>query len=677
MHTLFLTEPAALEKTAAGKRLSNDPLQWPNEILAALYAANSYLGSYRVDLQIKSQDNEQRYLYGYFVVSPPETPPDVSPSGFSDRPTPAVIENEAKEDPSAPAIRIPVMVEAQSLYPMDVMITSEGAYVPLNERRTSEALIPAASMGTQQVTGLGLAYPMMNEFQPPVRSGGIYSGTGITKVGGLTATVSANQPILRRKLAAAIEKCEYALDNNPAFFAVVRAISESPTRSHTKVASLVSHLPADAVHLKKTASGAILTSARAYGYAPESREIARRDLSVFPASVVESLQKTGSALFVRNPVDDPTNQVDYHHAKTAGRYSVVTSGGNPSSAYIVPDVIALNGTRMGLSWYIGEDGCGYQEKVAGSLLDHQPDSNIAFSEPRGVGVLADVGADGVIRQVTLPVDVRNFIQDDSGPVMLCADGMRVKVSHDLKSVFSTKDTTYVPTGWAFIPCNPKVGALMEDPEMTKTASFRARSSGQVRVSGSYDDYSFSGEYGVSDLPSANRSHLGCANAEVLLGSLGLPVDKVAYALRCVDKRGESSVFPSREIVGLEKIASESKKAVTEAYSDLMRSGIRFDVPSMEDLVKVAAALSNPKSIDAVLSVGFVTPDTVTKFLQHQDLLEESVRACSEMVVASRMGQEDIPESAAVRAMAGIEDLLKGLGMLRFRFEEFQRQEVAA
>jgi len=144
-------------------------------------------------------------------------------------------------------------------------------------------------------------------------------------------------------------------------------------------------------------------------------------------------------------------------------------------------------------------------------------------------------------------------------------------------------------------------------------------------------------------------------AEFLLGYWGLGSEKVAEVL---DR--------SRDHIRLEvhhlRFPAAGRMAKTaspkiKAFIDSVRSPIG-------DLLKCAASIDDAQAVDAVLSLGFVNDENIVRFASAKPMLWEVSQMLAKLLLASRLGMEDVPEENVRAALAHIQKILAGLERLQ-------------
>ena len=69
---------------------------------------------------------------------------------------------------------------------------------------------------------------------------------------------------------------------------------------------------------------------------------------------------------------------------------------------------------------------------------------------------------------------------------------------------------------------------------------------------------------------------------------------------------------------------------------------------------------NVDSVDSVLALNFVNPENVSTFLEHLPDLEKASTKLAALVLATQLGLQSVPKTAAVRAMFALEDVIIGV-----------------
>ena len=154
---------------------------------------------------------------------------------------------------------------------------------------------------------------------------------------------------------------------------------------------------------------------------------------------------------------------------------------------------------------------------------------------------------------------------------------------------------------------------------------------------------------------AHTHFLDYADAEWMLALAGVDPDYTRVKLANLNRQGgltEINVFRCVEppSVTVEKVAA--RREIAQHLGGF--------------LAKHAAAIGDPMVADSLLSLNFLSSKNLNMFMAYLPQLNSSVNALVNLVVASRVGLNEIPESACKDAMESIEKVITGIKMLMMR-----------
>jgi len=154
---------------------------------------------------------------------------------------------------------------------------------------------------------------------------------------------------------------------------------------------------------------------------------------------------------------------------------------------------------------------------------------------------------------------------------------------------------------------------------------------------------------------AHTHFLDYADAEWMLALAGVDPDYTRVKLANLNRQGgltEINVFRRVEppSVTVEKVAA--RREIAHHLGGFM--------------AKHAAAIGDPMIADSLLSLNFLSSKNLNMFMAYLPQLNSSVNALVNLVVASRVGLNEIPESACKDAMESIEKVIAGIKMLMMR-----------
>lgn len=166
---LFLEpEEYTAEKVAAETRLPEDPNQWPQAVLQELYKQVPYISDFQPHINMSKVDGEKGYGFGHVEVSN---------------------QTEAQADASAESqsaagiqkIRIPIIIEENSLSPFDLMLTPDSKVLPLTEDRLRSNIFRPQAFDVTGVTPGDQS--MIGQLYPPFRDSAVLGGSGVIAPG--------------------------------------------------------------------------------------------------------------------------------------------------------------------------------------------------------------------------------------------------------------------------------------------------------------------------------------------------------------------------------------------------------------------------------------------------------------------------------------------------------------
>ncbi len=683
--------PVSFEKTAARSLLGDAPANWPNELLGALYKQQPYLSTYQVDLQIKSQDEATGVLYAVFVVKqtlPPTgglTSPGMSPPA----------------DPVS--IRVPVIVKSRQVYPMDVFINQTGSFLPMTQTRVGSAMQDAQAFRSVAPSAATRPYSAAGggTFSAGVPAGGMTGGydTGYGDIkqaslifrDGPAPYISREvQELGTRALLYQVsmyapeqikEACLQRVNNSselrgacllsPSFMSALSVIGE--TETIVKTAALLPDqpiLPDDAVSivLSKTAGGYNLTTARpvSAGYFKiATAQINRRLVNSLPLSFRQEALDHGIA--VLSDTSEELQEIDSQANKDLQKVAIAdehlrvyvgrASQGEFQNIAVLTKTASLDGKPSRRTMVIGDSGMSLQEAPVGmptglaiKLAELQPGA----CRGDGFFIFGDT--------VTEPVRIRHAVVNlQEGSTTYLADdwlgrSVQIKTASVLRPIEAEKGVFLMPSTAVFVPIDLAKGPYETDVgDLLKQAAFVDRT-GALTVRGNLDN-------GVDVFSPTGEKLASLSTRAESLAYLAAIGDSPAGALKKLASLTSGKVA---KLVVAPKTRLQKEAAANQVPSVTPAEMVQICQIVQQDLVKEAAMLSAPDTVDAVLSLGFVTPETVESYLEHLPVLEEAVSRLAEIVVGARMGVPDVPESAATSALSGMEKAVQGLKMLQIR-----------
>jgi hypothetical protein len=175
---------------------------------------------------------------------------------------------------------------------------------------------------------------------------------------------------------------------------------------------------------------------------------------------------------------------------------------------------------------------------------------------------------------------------------------------------------------------------------------------------------------------ASYDALPAWEARELLLAMGMDGDGAQWALDEAHRR--TGLDRGVKIAGLHAPQLQAYdmeiEDLTPVYDDRITHLLGQCRPS-EELLKVAAVSGHPETLDAILSLEFITPQNLQYFVDSIDDLDETTSRLAAMLVAVRLGMPHVPEEPVRQALEGLTKIVNRLRILKSALDH--RNEQAA
>jgi hypothetical protein len=625
--------------------LGDDPNNYPTELLAALMHQHQFLSEYSVNVQIHKQDDVAGYMYGVFVARPMTAVPN----------------------PDTPTIRIPIIVSGRRVFPFDVFITSDGRFQPLTQGRVAASLFSASnvsavaksSLPAQAQIGVGGGFPIAGEdmFLNP--------RYGQSKTASASILEAVVPTVSSEKVAAFLA----GIQNSPELMYSVKE-STNFANSLRKIASAEpvqyvedpAELNVSACLVTKNSDGfyldRMLENEEGIAVAQDRVKLARADVELLPLAIRQEALVNGVAYL--SDSTSPLEQVSTDTgalnkvatASGSGVYAAMTKTAKAERVVVLDNVHTLGGKRTDAVLVVGAAGTSLQEKIAGIRCGNIDTSVLSGREPhgRGVFIIGDI--------VTEPLTVRATLLNADGNVHQADTDLGQR--YLLKEAAVSKLASYgsnkmlIPSSAKFIPIT-QGDSYISDKDKLKFASALKELAGAYTVK--------SNARGGVDVLNEEDTLVHTTSDAPSTGLLFLALGDTAQgAKEKVAKMCGSSSYSTMRVVPKKKVNTLAKKKPVEKKASALIdiTGIRAS------LVKEAAVLAAPDTIDAVLSLEFVTPENINTYIEFIPTLEDALAKLSETLVGARIGVPDIPENALTSSVTSLDRAIQGLKKLQIR-----------
>lgn len=666
---LFLDrKELTFEKLALEARMPEDANEWPQKILDQLYQQAPFTSHYSPKVVLREVDPDKRYALGHIEL---QNKLAINPR---DDDTPQKLKGKQK------AV-VPVIIREGKLSPLDLLMDN-GQVEPLTDERLRRALFrPSLFEAIRKRPG---DLSMIEQLYPPNRQFGGARGPLITEAGsGEEGTkVSAAHPeflmdaiLPTIKMAHIKEMGEFFRDP------VVRAAyadNEVAAPFLNKLAALeqgqikyAQQTPVDflktaaatikpkVVQIQKIAGGFRIKTADPQMLLPTADDVPREQaVGSLGGDLVSKVEQDGTTTITTQPnVKESLEDIHVQVVDSFGLYKVRTEVDNKELVgWVFPKVMDLTGEVLPLAVFSNGSESAIQENVAGIHLARQ--SDVIDSPPEGTGMfyMSDKhGSTGIV-----PVFVRATNDVAEQTEYLCQTMMGehctiVKIP-GLKTITPISQQRYgLPEDVGFMPLPNMINLASDPASFTKVAEARAYTTA-VRVITDGTLYSFEGPL-VDKVASALPVKFLELDDAVFLGAvLGADPEKVKTACQKVVSQGHQEFwFEGQPITTVKEKYAEAKKQAQALLDKL---------PNMRVLlVKEAAPLFDPTSVDKILSLGFLNPENVMIFASYIPEIEDTVHKLAEILLASRLGLTAIDTSALERSLVHLDKVIAGLKTL--------------
>jgi hypothetical protein len=645
---LFLDPTISLEKVATSSKLEGDADKWPIEILKVAFKSLPSLRSYEADVELDRVDGARGFAVGKLLVYP---------TGLT---------KEAASGTDK-LVTLPVIVRESELYPFDVY-AYKGSMYAMDESDVLEIMSRPETFSSvadrDQFTGTNL----FGQLVPPntdhqYNAGSLMKHGSVRSLSMELATsqgVESTLGLLKRDVGL---RSAFLTDD------YLRGYVDEVLNAQ-KTASI---RPMDKIELKPSVvqfgydSGKFtVKTANHMHWQPKSEVVSRFWVQeqLQPAAF-NKLMDQGFVTLAADPVSSTV--VSEKIASETGKLGIyrVWSGGKSLDGIVIPRVVDLEGTDLGLQIFANGSSHAMQEKIAGV---HRFDVTLEDVEPRGLGVF--VYQEGVHAFATEPVRVLNQVGGDSYFCKKASTGEEVVLtkSAGLWEVLPTRSGYAIPASMKFVPLGNSSFKISNEEaanywEVQKVASEGTR-------------ISFSDEMYFIDAAPFSSGGLTAEDAEFALGGLGIPTAKIPGILKQAQANPVrlSNVRPVLDAHG--SVVSMHKEAsINSGKREAQRFGVEVDAekllksvaglvsPGAQDLWKEAGVNIPKETVDAILSLNFMTPENASAYLSYLPLLEKTSSILAELLVASRLGMDDVREASALNAMTQVNAVVRGLSKL--------------
>lgn len=359
-----------------------------------------------------------------------------------------------------------------------------------------------------------------------------------------------------------------------------------------------------------------------------------------------------------------------------GRYNVRNVNGINVEGVVVPNVINFDQAILPTKLFLGKTMSTMQENIVGTRIvgdgNWMPEGDCPKVGQTGT-FLYHEGERGAV--ATEPVTIKSMWKECDKVIMKVIDlyGHEVKLHiacHEdhkdmslqriarLDANIPGQGKEYmIPSTMKWIPMEgfgTVSGSKFE--YLSKTASHRLTNDPVIVMHTGYGQYAVRGLDKYAHAVGWDIGCLSSAQAKFLLAANGASEAKVNEIIK------EAASASRAEVHGLKKAPLWEEKVA--AYIPRAQEMIKAASALKCNLFKVASYMENAQTVDAMLSLNFVSADNIQKFIAKIPLFKAAISHLASCLLASRLGIKEIPEQSASGAMGKMVDVVRGLETLR-------------
>lgn len=710
--SLFLDQEHKLEfsKIAMPVALSDAPENWQREVASEIYKQIPYIGDYAVNIVIERVNPERGYGFGSAEVTAKSDAPVKEQSTLPKITIPLIIKDRQLQP-------MDVFMDGTKVFPLTEerlhehlfrTATFETSTRQPQDRGMADQLYPpmrsnygnnAMSSGEGGMGKLAASDDFLSSLEAyskrPTKEKDAGEGEDPTaymrrlKSEG-NAQKFASAPIggsLLDAIAHTVPEAEvdtfveHVAQDDGLKMAMVKSRSfreamlkiagfNSPSIEKT-AGALVNSIKPNIVQLQKLASGNWMMKWAASGaYLPTEEEVSPEQAEELTGGDADiqgaqpgSTITLSTAKAKKTSLTEPEITVIDHF----GRWKTYDAATNQAvEGWAIP-VMDFEMHELPLHLFIAESGAwALQDDIAGSKSDlgtyeEEIGQMIGQTPPQGAGAFIVFGEDGL--SSLLPVTVRSTTQGPDGSIEYLVNDtfgqdITLVIAPGLTVVQQLGDGHYaIPDSVKWMSLQGEPAQLMENPNDVQ-ALFGAQSTPNTVSVGSTGEGEFNMEGApVEKLASKERQFIKTAEAEFLLVGMGMNPFDVGDVLNRASKGEKVKVAGLNPLIPLSHLHTEMTKKASKMLEE-------FPYGLQRNLVKEAAVLEDSETADKILAMNFINPENVATFASYLPDLDATNSKLAEMLVASRLGLNQIPTGAVESAMKNLEEVMKGVKYLQ-------------
>lgn len=669
MTSLFL-DPMVFEKKASSP-LEEDPALWGRQVLVELFRQVPEAAEYSPQFMMYKMDEEQGFGLGSVILK-------------------SVVDSALRtpERNPGPQAIVPVIIENYRLKPMDVMYGGNGKALPLTADRIKQTLFrPDMFESMASESDLGSLY---NVFYPPGRSDNSFGSGYGQPLGGSTggmntvygpgmqgkySMLEAVGPTLLapdlQKLATTMEGHPHyleAMQGNEAFLGAVQTLADyqkmasDGSTDYMKSAAGFAPITVTQIGYDEDAEQYWVKSASSRAYStPHVVWLDRAEfLKLAGEEATKRVDTEGTVTMTHAPsVEAPeisTTEVKWEPVTSPGVYRVKTPTGAELTGWVIPSLVDVDGHTVPLAVFSNGSATAVQDIILGVRVAES--QHLPLATPKGQGLFFVTTADGIRGTIPLTVKGSEAAMDGSDAYHVVTNlGQKatVRMVEGLRSIVASKGELLLPAHAGFMALSGENLPLASSPDQVMKVS-----SAETAISALWlNDGTVRLQYrNLPKLASTSPATVSIPEAFWHMGLAGMSAKHAADVMTESASTGyAATAYGVHDVTLLSDIAGGVRE---KAASNTHRI-----FAMREDLLKEASVLPTSSTVDAVLSLQFLNSENIRMFISKLPYLEECLNTLCELLIAQRLGLQQLPEGALTRAVRGLDAAigsLRGMAM---------------
>lgn len=708
---LYLDQPSHLTpKTAAARvQMPEDPASWSVEIMQEIYRQLPFISDFDIHVNMDRVDRERGYGFGHVEVR----------SKMNVQPKP-----EAEAQLNVRTALIPIIIREKELFPFDILVLEGGKAVPLTEYRLRQAMFRPNNFDVISdnpgVTNLA------DQLYPPHRQNWGAAGNGmvteaklaasqeklladiqktlglkdedvhpnVKKVKDLGKVAATNLPnsslpttagpsvreltqgklqktgsvldaikdTIHREDIAAFDQAaaepgvkEAFLRNSDNVLPSVLRISKFTPYEAEKVAEAAFHaLQPDVVQVVRARDGYTVKAASRQCWKAVEQHVDRGHVvRHFGAKIAMDVDTSGSVTLAEG-VSAPAAASGAKPAPIVqtGAYKVMDLDGKEITGTVFVNLTDYAGQKLPLSLFTNGSVSALQTDIVGVPAGELDLPRSAM--PSGLGCFVNSS-----NEATMPVTALGTASDSVGNTRILVETMEgapleLVVARGVSAITPTENgQVMLPADFTWLPLGKSGSVSLLSSEQAMEAMGKSASADK--------EFYLTHTTGVFSLRGAPTEKLASRDFlsidDTLFSLVGLGLSPEFAAEKMAEAATLSAPVPLQATYDLQ-VAEDASAKSTEKLSSLQ-------LPKAL-LLKEAADITDPMTVDTVLSLGFINHDNLETFLTYLPQFELSQTRLCELLLAARLGAQDIDASKLERTVKTFEDVIQSLKALAFQ-----------